>query len=435
MAAQADDSQLSELTPGGETPPLKIRLIRKWNPTFHTTQTTFLFIDKEGTAIQANAKGSEQRIVENRLRMGSCYIITKYGCGNVDPYSNILGHSTHLVIGGATQFTPIADIEEIPRYYFDFASRDRMEAACEKDNETIEGPRLQSTAATYIYQNPLSIHTDTLLQLHASGIPPENSVSLRSYPQNAGPDTMISIQDILTRSSAQLANKTFVVIGEISHIVNKEWCYIACPLCGKTLTRVLKQWFCPKDDIIDNALYSYRLSGIISDGTGSIDATFFNDVVVQLIELPCDNIIQSDPNIDMHRLPSIIQSSIGTHARFHLQANKNERNGSIRCTINRVVLLNPRPATRVQQQNAPVTPQQQLTQSAYQPSPLVKRQLKLNYGESSSETTKKAKSILETTGKKINTPATEAESKNSERSASKVDENADATLPNAYGNN
>ncbi|KAK1414990.1 hypothetical protein QVD17_30759 [Tagetes erecta] len=356
-------------------------------------------MESTGTTIQANAKGSEQRTVENRLRLGSCYIISKYGCGNIDPYSNIVSHSTHLVIGGATQFTPIADVEEIPRYYFDFASRDRMEAACEKDNETIEGPMLQSTAATYIYQNPLSVHSDTLLQLHASGIAPENSVSMRSYPQNAGPDTMISIQDILTRSSAQLAVHDL----KTNYLIS---------------TR------------------SYRLSGVISDGTRSIDATFFNDAVVQLIELPCDNIIESDPNVDMHRLPTIIQSSIRTHARFHLQANKNERMGSIRCTINRVVLINPRPATRLQKHsNAPVTPHQQLKQSAYQRSPLVKRQLQLDYGESSSETTKKAKSILKTTGKEINTSAPEAEAENSEISPMNVEENVDATLSKAHRNN
>lgn len=50
-------------------------------------------------------------------------------------------------------------------------------------------------------------------------------------------------------------NKNFIVTGEICHLANKEWSYIACPLCGKGLTRVLKRWFCPKDDMIDNPLY------------------------------------------------------------------------------------------------------------------------------------------------------------------------------------
>lgn len=91
----------------------------------------------QGTPIQANAKNTEQRSVEGRLRLGSCYIMTKYGCGDVDTYANILNHSTHLVIGSTTRFTPVADVQEIPRYYFDIASHDGMEAICDKGNETI----------------------------------------------------------------------------------------------------------------------------------------------------------------------------------------------------------------------------------------------------------------------------------------------------------
>lgn len=61
----------------------------------------------------------------------------KYGCNDVDPFCNILTHCTHLVVGGTTQFVPIADAQDIPRFYFDFASRERMENACERDNESI----------------------------------------------------------------------------------------------------------------------------------------------------------------------------------------------------------------------------------------------------------------------------------------------------------
>lgn len=61
-------------------------------------------------------------------------------------------------------------------------------------------------------------------------------------------------------------------------------------------------------------LNRYRLTGVISNGTGSIDATFFNDVVVQLIAVPCENIIESGPSVEMHRPPLIIQDSVGTKA-------------------------------------------------------------------------------------------------------------------------
>ncbi|KAK1415780.1 hypothetical protein QVD17_31567 [Tagetes erecta] len=473
MAAAVEENLIACLTNGGDTPPLKIRVLRRWNPPFRNTQTCFIFIDKEGTPVQANVKTTEQRMVEGRIRLGSCYIMTRYGCGDVDDYSNILHHSTHLVIGSTTQFTPIADAEEIPRYYFDFASRDRMEFVCDRGNETIDyivilddvkekitigkkpylfmtardcsnkllnlilwdeianslerydrpaiqsaakprivaftamkvkmfsqGPRLQSTTATYVYLNPTSVHTHTLQDLYASGVPAEKSLILQMNTPNNASQIMVSIQDILSKTSAELTNKNFVVTGELCHITNKGWCYIACPLCGKSLTRVLKRWFCPKDDIIDEPLYSYRLTGVISDGTGSVDVTLFNDAVVQLIELPCDNIIQSNPTIDMHKLPSVIQDSVGTEARFHLQAYRNERNGSTRCTVNRVELLNIRPNAVIQQQrpSAPVTPQQQLTVPPHQTSSSAKRQLTLHDAETSNST-KISKTTADAAGK------------------------------------
>ncbi|KAK1414681.1 hypothetical protein QVD17_30431 [Tagetes erecta] len=72
-----EDGDVASLVPYGKTPPLKVRAIRKWNPAFRATQTCFLFVDKE--------------------------------------------------------FTPIPDTGEIPRDHFDIATRERMEAACDKD--------------------------------------------------------------------------------------------------------------------------------------------------------------------------------------------------------------------------------------------------------------------------------------------------------------
>lgn len=131
--------------------------------------------------------------------------------------------------------------------------------------------------------------------------------------------------------------------------------------------------------------------------------------MVQLIELPCDNIIESDPNVDMHQLPSIIRDSVGTEARFYLQTHRNDRNGSTRCTINRLELTNIRPTARLQHQNprAPITPQQQPTISAHQTSSSAKRQLILHDGRLSINytlsTISKPTNIFIKTGESSNT--------------------------------
>ncbi|KAK1436542.1 hypothetical protein QVD17_02323 [Tagetes erecta] len=394
-----EDGDVASLVPYGKTPPLKVRAIRKWNPAFRATQTCFLFVDKEGTAIQANAKDSEQRIVENRVRLGSCYQLRKYACEKLDNYSNTLTHCTNLVIGGASQFTPIPDTGEIPREHFDIATRERMEAACDKDvlidyigilddtNDklTIDGKpfvvlkildcsnqyihatlweeiaisleryarpvidcakhpkiialtalkvkviggriRLQSTTATYVYLHPTLPETHKLLELYEN--PTTSVLAKRQSTQylTTGKETITTIDEILRKSSAELM---------ICSFERKEWSYIACPLCTKRVTNTDPDWFCPKDDIIENPVFSYRISAIITDGTGNLAGTIFDDAVTQLVGIPCSTIISSNPAIALNEIPEFLTNTVGKQLRFTLQATKNDKNGRTRCTVNRI---------------------------------------------------------------------------------------------------
>lgn len=47
---------------------------------------------------------------------------------------------------------------------------------------------------------------------------------------------------------------------EICNIENKEWCYVACPMCNKGLTSVHPKWFYSKDDIIDEPLLRTKIA-------------------------------------------------------------------------------------------------------------------------------------------------------------------------------
>lgn len=96
----------------------------------------------KGVAVQALAKDMEQRHVEGRLRIVSCYLMKNYACRKLLLHYNILTHSTNLILGGATIFTAI------PRDYFDFASHSRMEAACDKEHEFISTKHIISFIAT-----------------------------------------------------------------------------------------------------------------------------------------------------------------------------------------------------------------------------------------------------------------------------------------------
>ncbi|KAK1440307.1 hypothetical protein QVD17_06132 [Tagetes erecta] len=162
--------------------------------------------------------------------------------------------------------------------------------------------------------------------------------------------------------------QTFTVYGEINSITDNDWCYIACPLCTKGLSEVDGKWFCPKDDIVDDPVYSYRLSTTITDGHESINATLFNDAVLQLIEVPCSTL-----------------------------AYKNERTNHIKCTVDKTIPITDsiRAKMQIPTPKAPKTPQQlQVIPVQHAPS-TAKRQLQLSVGEGPS--TKIVKTTTEST--------------------------------------
>ncbi|KAK1411181.1 hypothetical protein QVD17_37727 [Tagetes erecta] len=352
---------LAMLIPKGDTPTLKVRLLRKWNPAGRRTETCFLFVDNEGTAIQGLPKGTEQMIVENRIRLGSCYQIQKYACRAADNYCNTLTHSTHLYFGSATRFTPIADTDEIPREYYDLASRERMESMCNKE-ETIGKPKLQSSAATHVYLEPRTADTQRLRDLYNNPALAEPSMS-RSL-QLSLPETLVSITDILNMTSAEVKGKTFTVYGEINNFTSNKWCYIACPLCTKGLSEVKNGWFCPKDDIVNDPIYS-------SDA---------------MINIPCNTLIESNRQNNNTAIPQLLLDCIGKSTKFFMQVYKNERTNHTRATISKTVPVTDSIRTKMQVASlpAPPTPQQQQVILQQQPASTVKRQLQLTPEEGTS---------------------------------------------------
>lgn len=52
-----------------------------------------------------------------------------------------------------------------------------------------------------------------------------------------------------------MQGQNFLIYGEISEFSKKEWCYIGCPICNKILNKIETEWFCVKDDIIQDPIY------------------------------------------------------------------------------------------------------------------------------------------------------------------------------------
>lgn len=53
-----------------------------------------------------------------------------------------------------------------------------------------------------------------------------------------------------------------------------------------------------------------------------MNATIYNDTVFQLIDVPCNTLAESQKEVGMTEIPSVIQDSIDKSMKFFLQATK-----------------------------------------------------------------------------------------------------------------
>ncbi|KAK1408139.1 hypothetical protein QVD17_39773 [Tagetes erecta] len=366
MYSNMEGDEIASLHTYAAAIPLNVRALRKWKPAGRSNETCFLLIDKQGVAVQAVVTGSEQRHVKTRLSMGSCYRIENYECNKVDPYTNIVTHSTHLSIGMSTSFAPIPDTNEIPTTYFDFASKDRILKACDRDDQVIatittDEVKLQSSAATYVYLNPLTVQSSQLLELYQSGRQADAPAYQRSV-ENA----KATIKELTLKPGKQINAHTFIITGHIAHIPHQAWCRIACEECNK--------------DVIEAGPKCYRVNRVIRDETGTMNATIYDEVIADLMGFKCSEIAEGNDILELNRSTAPLKPIIGRQTNFQVIQAKNDRSGAIRCTIHRclpIQIEHNHPLAAITT-NAPITPQQTANATKQVSHSLAKRQLMLD---------------------------------------------------------
>ncbi|KAK1413957.1 hypothetical protein QVD17_29694 [Tagetes erecta] len=348
-----EEDEIAALVPLGRAPPLKIRAVRSWNPPFRMTETCFLLVDKQGVAVQALAKGSEQRSVEARLRIGSCYLMQNYACSKLLPHCNVLTHSTNLIIGGATTFTAIPDNGEIPTSYFDFASRQRMERACDKEVEFIDynviliniENKLTTTEKPYVILKVKDCSNEimyiTLWEEIATSVQRFN----RPIIQAAADPVIIGLTSLKVRSfngklklQSSAATHVYLNPPSVETLQLRE--------LAKRMLFVLHYAISPIKNGATSAaqnvpkeLQQLDLNAVITDGTGSLNAKLYDDAVTQLIGIRCNELIEANPSFELSRIPHIINDQTGKELRLYIQVQRNDKTGNVKCTVSRIVHL------------------------------------------------------------------------------------------------
>ncbi|MFS7961567.1 hypothetical protein Hanom_Chr08g00716621 [Helianthus anomalus] len=124
-----DSNGISGLRPNGPAPTLEVCVIRKWVPKYRENELHFVFVDEEVYMLSGFLFCERKKLQKSCLKLclQTCYQIKGYGCTEPGNFTNTLTHPAIMNLGNATVITSIPDNENIPKQYFDLATRGRAE--------------------------------------------------------------------------------------------------------------------------------------------------------------------------------------------------------------------------------------------------------------------------------------------------------------------
>ncbi|MFS7997390.1 putative nucleic acid-binding, replication factor A [Helianthus anomalus] len=112
---------------------------------------------------------------------------------------------------------------------------------------------------------------------------------------------------------------------------DKNWLYNACPKCRQTMIQTGSEWFCFYKEIrryYHKTKCRYRIPVRISENTGTINGTVFDQAAYQLLQQTCAE------TLTKQNQTQLLQLMKNREAQFQVQAEQDLKNRSIRCTVN-----------------------------------------------------------------------------------------------------
>ncbi|KAI3716506.1 hypothetical protein L1987_67427 [Smallanthus sonchifolius] len=120
MSLDMATEPIASIRPGKSGAIIEVRVIRKWMFNSRPDEPWYLFVDRNGDAVQGFAAKIDKENVEARLSVMSCYQMDSYTCRATRASMRIVRHDATIKIGKATTIIPVNDDDSIPHYYFEF---------------------------------------------------------------------------------------------------------------------------------------------------------------------------------------------------------------------------------------------------------------------------------------------------------------------------
>ncbi|MFS7991132.1 hypothetical protein Hanom_Chr12g01067231 [Helianthus anomalus] len=133
------EGRISSIVPAGPAIPIKIRVIRKWQPRLRNSDMYYFFIDKHGDGIQASVHWLDKELFERKITLFSCYLLEKYICDDQPTPPRVNSHIASIRMGTKASLTLIPTPDAFPMYYFNFCPYSDLSLRIGDDQELLTG--------------------------------------------------------------------------------------------------------------------------------------------------------------------------------------------------------------------------------------------------------------------------------------------------------
>ncbi|XP_021979699.2 replication protein A 70 kDa DNA-binding subunit B-like [Helianthus annuus] len=389
---------ISSITAGDGAEPIEIRVIRKCLSFVYKEEYCFLFVDREGTAIEAIGSKRDKAFLDAKLVLQSCYRVTNYLSARARQSHNVVPRAAtiKLGLGRGTHFTPIDD-SAFPTNYFNFLPfnrlRDRegnhflltdyigrfdtitsngptktnkrlMKLLVEDDSENfIEVALWEEVANTVnkeaLIQEPfpciiaitsLKVSEFNYLQMKSTApthiyinpdIEEASSLATRFKERyttiSINQRNLVTLRELVEKDPLTNSERKFTCVASIiSFTQGRTWYYKGCVKCNKKLTPKSAALACENHPDVEQPKLLYCLCATIADTTGTATVTLFDEAMNSLVQTRCEELIIQQGYTDPYVIPDKIEAFKGVTKTFHLQFNNRPQSGSSQYIVNNV---------------------------------------------------------------------------------------------------
>ncbi|KAK9055983.1 hypothetical protein SSX86_027070 [Deinandra increscens subsp. villosa] len=202
------------------------------------------------------------------------------------------------------------------------------------------GTQLESTSATRIEVEPELDAARALRVMYHSRNPVEDITDVNSQKIQiaAGPSekNRVPISYLLERQLHEHKGIAYTCGAAITAFTpGQSWRYGTCPICNVTMDPQENSYVCTKHRE-QEPNYKYCVKCDISDGSGTVSVTIFDQPMAQLLGVSCNDIVRLQGNISRVTIPEPIEALKNEQKIYQLNNVSRDSNGNLRFAVNRI---------------------------------------------------------------------------------------------------